>query len=91
MQEGQKERMREGFNALVENGVITQKQADSRFAFMQDRMNNFDGKMGKFAVSVNAVKKTGDGIIDKTWTDAWAYYFGMSYEINDKRVRKWYT
>ncbi len=48
MQEGQKERMREGFNALVENGVITQKQADSRLTFTQDRMNNLDGQIGKF-------------------------------------------
>jgi len=40
--------MREGFNALVENGVITQKQADSRLTFTQDRMNNLDGQIGKF-------------------------------------------
>lgn len=36
----------------------------------------------KFAMSVSAVKKVGDGIIDKTWTDAWAYYVGASYNIN---------
>lgn len=28
------------------------------------------------------VRKTGDGLIDATWTDAWAYYFGASYNIN---------
>lgn len=32
----------------------------------------------KFAASVSAVRKVGTGVIDKTWTDAWAYYIGMS-------------
>jgi hypothetical protein len=38
----------------------------------------------KMAFSATIVRKTGDGIIDKTWTDAWAYYFGASYAVNDK-------
>ncbi len=38
----------------------------------------------KFAFNGAIVRKTGDGIIDKTWTDAWAYYFGASYNINEK-------
>ena len=39
---------------------------------------------GKWAVSAGGVRKTGRGVIDKTWTDAWAYYFGSSYNINSK-------
>ena len=38
----------------------------------------------KFAFSGIIVKKTGYGLVDKTWTDAWAYYFGMSYNLNNK-------
>ncbi len=38
----------------------------------------------KFALSASLVRKFGPGIIDATWTDAWAYYFGMTYKINDK-------
>ena len=38
----------------------------------------------KMAVSATIVRKTGDGIIDATWTDAWAYYFGASYAVSDK-------
>jgi len=38
----------------------------------------------KFAFSTTIVRKTGEGIIDKTWTDAWAYYFGASYQMNKK-------
>ncbi|MBC8436738.1 TonB-dependent receptor plug domain-containing protein [bacterium] len=36
----------------------------------------------KVALSATVVRKVGDGIIDKTWTDAWAYYFGGSYQMN---------
>ena len=36
----------------------------------------------KFALSTTIVRKTGDGMIDKTWTDAWAFYIGASYNIN---------
>ena len=36
----------------------------------------------KFAFNGLIVRKTGDGLIDKTWTDAWAYYFGATYNIN---------
>jgi iron complex outermembrane recepter protein len=36
----------------------------------------------KFAFNGAIVRKTGDGLIDATWTDAWAYYFGASYNIN---------
>lgn len=38
----------------------------------------------KFAFSIGGVRKLGDGIVDKAWTDAWAYYFGASYQLNDK-------
>ncbi len=36
----------------------------------------------KYAVSAAVVRKTGNGVIDGTWTDAWAYYFGASYNVN---------
>ncbi len=36
----------------------------------------------QFAVTATVVRKTGDGLIDKTWTDAWAYYFGGSWQMN---------
>ena len=36
----------------------------------------------KFAASASVVRKIGSGVVDKTWTDAWAYYLGMSYNIN---------
>ena len=39
----------------------------------------------KLALSGTIVRKTGDGIIDGTWTDAWAYYLGASYAVSDKQ------
>jgi len=36
----------------------------------------------KFAFSGGVVRKLGDGLIEKTWTDAWAYYFGAAWNIN---------
>ena len=36
----------------------------------------------KFAFNGLVVRKVSDGLIDATWTDAWAYYFGASYSIN---------
>jgi len=37
----------------------------------------------KYAFSASIVRKTADGVIDKTWTDAWAYYLGASYAMNE--------
>ncbi|MCW8804657.1 MAG: TonB-dependent receptor [Ignavibacteriaceae bacterium] len=34
---------------------------------------------GKFAMSFGCVRKFGYGHADNVWTDAWAYYLGMSY------------
>ena len=45
----------------------------------------------KFAVSVSAVRKVGEGVIDKTWTDAWAYYIGASYNLNKKHRLELYA
>ena len=38
----------------------------------------------KFAVSATISTKKGDGFYEGTYTNAFAYYLGMSYKINDK-------
>jgi len=40
----------------------------------------------KFALSLGLVKKTGDGIAQGTFTDAWSYYLGAAYQV-DKNNR----
>ena len=37
----------------------------------------------KFGVSFVGVRKTGDGMVDYTWTDAWAYHLAATYIVND--------
>ena len=53
--------------------------------FLKTSVNYNTGLINdKYAISATVVRKTGDGLIDKTWTDAWAYYFGASYAVNSK-------
>jgi hypothetical protein len=70
---------------------VNLKQEFGSGAYLKTSISASSGKMGKFAVNANFVKKTGDGIIDKTWTDAWSYYLGLSYEINNKNRLELYA
>ena len=45
----------------------------------------------KFALSFGGVRKVGDGMFDKTYTDAWAYYLGASYQVNDNNRLELYA
>lgn len=45
----------------------------------------------KFAVSATVVKKWGNGVIDKTWTDAYAYYLGAAYNVNENHRLELYV
>ncbi len=40
----------------------------------------------KLYLSAVGVRKTGDGFVDGTWTDAWAYYVGATFQANDKNT-----
>jgi len=61
------------------------KQEGGAGGFLKTTLNYNSGLMmgDKLALSGTVVRKTGDGIIDGTWTDAWAYYFGSSYAMNN--------
>ena len=37
------------------------------------------------------VRKTGDGVIAKQWSDAWAYYIGASYAVNENNRLELYA
>ena len=59
------------------------KQEVGAGGFLKTTVNYNSGLIGdKLALSGTIVRKTGDGVIDKTWTDAWAYYVGASYALN---------
>ena len=60
------------------------KQEIGAGGFVKSTLNYNTGLIGdKMAFSGTIVRKTGDGVIDKTWTDAWAYYFGATYAMNE--------
>ncbi len=61
------------------------KQEVGAGGFKKTTLNYNTGLIAdQYAFSGTIVRKTGDGIIDNTWTDAWAYYFGASYALDDK-------
>jgi hypothetical protein len=79
------------------NIITDPSEQDAGFYFKQEiGSGEFDKKTffahtgiidEKFAMSAGGVRKTGVGVIDATWTDAWAYYFGASYNLNkDNRL-----
>lgn len=64
-------------------GKFKQELGDGKF--LKTTLTYHTGLVNeKLAAAFTIVRKTGDGIIDKAWTDAWAYYFGLSYTLNAK-------
>lgn len=60
--------------------------------FMKSTLSAHTGLInGKFAMSVAGVRKVGEGVIDGTWTDAWAYYVAAGYNINAKHRLELYA
>ncbi len=51
--------------------------------FLKTTMTASTGAIGNFAMTASGVRKTGDGIVDGTWTDAWSYYLASQYKFND--------
>ena len=58
------------------------KQEVGEGGFLKSTINYNSGLINdKLAISGTIVRKTGDGLIDGTWTDAWEHYLGTSYGI----------
>ena len=69
--------------SMTKGGKFKQEGGDG--GFLKTTVNYNTGLIGdKLALSGTIVRKTGDGIIDGNWTDAWAWYLGSSYQLNDK-------
>ena len=69
------------------------KQEVGAWGFLKSTLSYNSGLMldDKLALSATVVRKTGDGYYTGTWTDAWAYYFGGTYNINDKHRLQFYA
>jgi len=60
------------------------KQEFGDGSFLKTTVNLNTGLINdNMAFSTTIVRKTGEGLIDKAWTDAWAYYLGASYQMNE--------
>ena len=69
------------------------KQELGAWNFLKSTLSYQSGLMmdDKLALSATLVKKTGEGYTFGTWTDAYAYYFGASYMLNDKHKFQFYA
>jgi hypothetical protein len=68
------------------------KQEYGSGTFLKTTIGFHSGLIGdKLAVSGTLVRKTGNGVIDKAWTDAWAYYLGASYALNSRNRFEFYA
>ena len=75
-----------------QKGGVTFKQEYGSGSFFKTTLMAHSGLVdGKWAISAGGVRKTGVGVINKTWTDAWAYYLGASYNINAKNRLELYA
>ena len=69
-------------SAMEKGGKVKQEVGEA--GFLKTTLNYNTGLIkDKLALSGTIVRKTGDGLIDGTWTDAWAYYVGGSYAVNE--------
>jgi len=69
------------------------KQEVGAWGFLKSTLSYNSGLIldDKLALSATVVRKTGDGYYTGTWTDAWAYYFGGTYNLNDKHKLQFYA
>lgn len=74
--------------SALERGISLKQEIGNTFNMRDDRFTKstlvFNSGLlnEKYAFSAAVVRKTGDGVIDRTWTDAWAYYLAASFQIN---------
>lgn len=68
--------------AQNDSGVMF-KQEVGDAGFLKSTLRASTGRMSNgLAFTALGVRKTGNGIVDATWTDAWAYYLAGSYQIS---------
>ncbi len=68
----------------AQNAGVRLRQEFGNDGFLKTTFSGHSGLLDdKWAVSATVVRKIGDGLIDATWTDAWAWYVGAAYNINE--------
>ena len=69
------------------------KQEIGAWGFLKSTLSYHSGLImdNKLALAATLVKKTGEGYTFGTWTDAYAYYLGASYMMNDQHKFQFYA
>ncbi len=69
------------------------KQEVGAWGFLKSTLSYHSGLLmdDKLAFAGTVVKKTGEGYTFGTWTDAYAYYLGASYMLNDQHKFQFYA
>ena len=69
------------------------KQEVGAWGFLKSTLSYHSGLLmdDKLAFAATVVKKTGEGYTFGTWTDAYAYYLGASYMLNDQHKFQFYA
>ena len=69
------------------------KQEIGAWGFLKSTLSYNTGLImdDKLALSAAIVRKTGDGYYNGTWTDAWAYFFGGTYNLNESHKFQFYA
>ena len=69
------------------------KQELGAYGFLKSTLSYHSGLLmdDKLAMSATVVRKTGSGYAQGTWTDAWAYYFDATYNLNDQHRLQFYV
>lgn len=61
---------------------FTGKQEFGSGGFLKTTVTANTGEIGRFAATFSGVRKTGDGVIDGTYTDSWSYYLATSFQAS---------
>ena len=69
----------------------TLKQEFGSGNFLKTTMTASTGPVGNFSMTASGIRKTGDGIIDGVWTDAWAFYIASQYKLGDRNRLEFYA
>lgn len=67
-------------------GMLKQELGNDGFLKSTLMLNSGGLLDDKLYLSAVGVRKTGDGFVEGTWTDAYAWYAGVTYMVNDKNT-----
>ena len=59
--------------------------------FLKTTMTASTGPIGDFSMTASGIRKTGDGLVDGVWTDAWAFYLASQYKLGDNNRIEFYA